>query len=81
VVEYLLLEEEAVEDELDVGGGLSENQFSNDSLELVALAGMKLPRTNQYQNYFTAATHTMAILASEPLFGDAFTLSIKSRSC
>ncbi len=80
MVEYLFLKE-AVEDELGVYGGLSENQLSNDSLELVALAGMELPRTNQYQNYFTPATYTMAILASERLFGDAFTLSIKSGSC
>ncbi len=38
------------------------NQLSNDTLELVALAGMEIPRTNEYQNYFTPATYHLIVL-------------------
>ncbi len=66
------MEKEAVEDELDMYGGPSDNQLSNAALELVALAGMELPKANGNQHYFTPATFTMAILASERLFSDDF---------
>ena len=50
------MEKEAVEDELDMYGGPSDNQLSNAALELVALAGMELPRANGNQTFFTPAT-------------------------